>query len=97
MRAIQLEFEDLGNDDFIRLDSSEKPADKLKNCQILWYTRRDPKTAKIYPYLVAVRSICPLNSETNSVEDFGWKKITRNRYVNRDLLKEASGYKRHIS
>ena len=31
----QLELENLGHDDFIRLDASEKAADKIRNCQIL--------------------------------------------------------------
>lgn len=96
MRAIQLEFEDLGSNDFIRLDSSEEPVDMLKNCQILWYTRRDPATQKEYPYIVAIRSICPFNTETGLVEDFGWKTIIRNRYTNEDLLAKAAKYPRHI-
>lgn len=97
MRALQLEFEDLGHDDFIRLDVSEIPEEKIRNCQILWYTRRDPKTKKLFPNLVAVRSICPLNTDTGQTEDFGWKEITRNRYTNKDLLTEVDKYHRHIS
>ncbi|OGN10283.1 MAG: hypothetical protein A3J46_00605 [Candidatus Yanofskybacteria bacterium RIFCSPHIGHO2_02_FULL_41_11] len=97
MRALQLEFEDLGHDDFIRLDQSETPQDKLRNCQIVWYTRRDPETQKLFPNLVAVRSICPLNSDTGLPEDFGWRRINRNRYSNEDLLREVQEYPRHIS
>lgn len=96
MRVLQLEFEDLGHDDFIRLDNSEKPEDKIRNCQILWYTRKDPETQKLSPRLVAVRSICPLNSETGLTDDFGWKDIIRNRYNNRQLLEEVARYPRHI-
>lgn len=93
IRALQLEFEDLGHDDFIRLDKSEKSEDKIRNCQILWYTRRDPETNKLFPHLVAVRSVSP--SEAN--RDFGWREIKRNRYANEDLLMEAARYPRHIS
>lgn len=93
MRAIQMEFEDLGHDDFIRLDKSEEPEDQIRNCQIFWYTRIDPSTQKEFPYLVAVRSVSP--SEQN--RDFGWKYIKRNRYTNDDLIREVSGYPRHIS
>ena len=96
MRALQLEFEDLGNDDFIRLDNSEEPCDKIRNCQIFWYTRRNPETQEVYPHLYAVRSVCPLNTDTGLTEDFGWKKITRNRYTNEDLLAEVAKYPRHI-
>ncbi|MEK7138716.1 MAG: phosphoglycerate mutase family protein, partial [Patescibacteria group bacterium] len=57
MRALQFLFEKLSHDDFIRLDSSKEPADKLRNCQVIWYTRRDPETGKIAgDKLVAVRS-----------------------------------------
>ncbi|OGN04091.1 MAG: hypothetical protein A3B99_05250 [Candidatus Yanofskybacteria bacterium RIFCSPHIGHO2_02_FULL_44_12b] len=97
MRVIQLEFEDLGHDDFIRLDKSEKPNEAIRNCQILWYTRRDPKTQKLHPHLVAVRSVCPLNTTTGLTEDSGWQEIVRNRYSNEDLLNEVSKYPRHIS
>lgn len=96
MRAIQLEFENLGSNDFMRLDASEEPADKIRNCQIIWYTRRDPETHKLYTHLVSVRSVCPLNTETGLVEDFGWKTITRNRYSNEDLLAKVAQYPRHI-
>ncbi|MDP3792726.1 MAG: phosphoglycerate mutase family protein [bacterium] len=93
MRALQLEFEDLGHDDFIRLDASEKPEEKIRNCQILWYTRREPETKKLFPNLIAVRSVSP----TEKNMDFGWKKIKKNRYTNEDLLNEVDKYHRHIS
>ena len=97
IRALQLEFESLGHDDFIRLDSSDKPADKIRNCQILWYTRRDPDSGKVCgSKLVAVRSVCPLLTSTNTHEDFGWRRIQRQRYSNKDLLLEVKKYPRHI-
>jgi broad specificity phosphatase PhoE len=92
MRALQLEFEDLGHDDFIRTDQSEKPEDQIRNCQILWYTRRDPATNKLHDHLVAVRSVSP--SELN--RDFGWKEIKRKRSTNDQLLMEVNRYTRHI-
>src|SRR3989344_6399855 len=98
MRALQLEYEDLGHDDFLRLDSSENSADKIRNCQILWYKRRDPDTGKIErQHLVAVRSICPLNSETGLVEDFGWRRMPRRRFTTQDLLSEVERYPRHVN
>src|SRR3989338_9810446 len=96
IRAIQIEFEDLGHDDFIRLDSSEEPADKIRNCQIIWYTLRHPDTRVIEPHLVAVLSVCPLFPK-DIVEDHGWRRMERNRYTSRDLLKEVDRYPRHIS
>lgn len=98
IRALQLEFENLGHDDFIRLDSSEEPADKLRNCQIIWYTRRDPTTGRVGgEKLVAVRSICPLICPSNNMEDFGWRRIQGRRYTNQELLEEVNRYPRHVN
>jgi len=97
MRAIQIEFESLGHDDFIRLDSSEDSADKLRNGQIVWYTRRDPETGVINEKLVAVRSVCPLVCPSNTVEDWGWRRIVRPRFSNQELLEEVSQYPRHVN
>jgi len=97
MRALQLIFENVGHDDFIRLESSEYPEDKIRNCQIFWYTRRDPKTGMVSDRLMAVRSICPLIYPTDAEEDWGWRSIQRRRYSNQDLFEEVSRYPRHIS
>lgn len=92
MRALQLELENLGHDDFIRLDSSEKPEDKIRNCQILWYTRRDPSSGKIAGnHLVATRSICPWDKNG----DYGWRSIIRKKYSNEELFAEIQKYPRH--
>ncbi|MBI2064673.1 MAG: histidine phosphatase family protein [Candidatus Yanofskybacteria bacterium] len=93
MRAIQLELENLGHDDFIRLDSSENDSEKIRNCQILWYSRRDPDTNKINSHLVAVRSICPWDPKG----DYGWRKIQRTRYSNEGLHSEVNKYPRHAN
>lgn len=93
MRALQLELEQLGHDDFIRLDTSKSSSDKIRNCQILWYTRRDPETGIIGPKLVAVRSVSP----TESGRDFGWRRIMRKKYTNQELLAEVARYPRQIS
>lgn len=93
MRGLQMIFEDLGHDDFIRLDSSENPAEMMLNCQILWYTRRDPDSGKVESSkLVAVRSVCNHGRKG----DYGWRRIQRKRYSNQELLDEANRYPRHI-
>lgn len=96
MRVLQLEFENLGHDDFVRLDSSDNPADKLRNCQIVWYTRRDPSNNEVKEKLVAVRSVCPFVYPSGIVEDWGWRYIQRHRYTNQELLDEVQRYPRHI-
>ncbi len=93
MRAIQLELEHLGHDDFVRLDASEDLKDKIRNCQILWYSRRDPDTKKISAsHLVAVRSVCPWDPNG----DYGWCYIERHLLTNQDLQREVEQYPRFI-
>lgn len=93
MRGLQMIFEDLGHDDFIQLDSSTEPADMMLNCQILWYTRRDPDSGKVESSkLVAVRSVC----NHGVIGDYGWRRIQRKRYSNQELLDEVNQYPRHI-
>lgn len=94
MRALQLELEHLGHDDFIRLDDSDDPRDKIRNAQIVWYTRVRPDTGKIdEDHLVAVRTVCPWDSEG----DFGWRYITRNLLSNEDLRADFEKYPRHAN
>ncbi|MDP3953899.1 MAG: histidine phosphatase family protein [bacterium] len=94
MRALQLELEHLGHDDFIRLDESEELSDKIRNCQILWYTRRDPDTGKVSTnHLVAVRSVCPWDPNG----DYGWRRLSRKKYSNQELLEEVARYPRHVN
>lgn len=91
MRALQLELENLGHDDFIRLDISEYPKDKIRNCQILWYTRRNPNFGKVASnHLLAVRSVCPWDPNG----DYGWRPIARKKYSNEELFSEIQKYPR---
>lgn len=92
MRAFQLEIENLGHDDFIRLDDSEDLAEKIRNCQIIWYTRRDSENVKLQSHMVAVRSVCPWDPDG----DYGWRKIERRRFSNKDLMADVEKYPRHI-
>ena len=93
MRAFQLELEGLGHDDFVRLDVSERSEDKIRNCQILWYTRRDPVTSQLTDHLVARRSVCPWDPDG----DYGWKPVVRKKFTNDDLLEEARRYPRYAN
>lgn len=94
MRALQLELENLGHDDFLRLDKSEDLRDKIRNCQIMWYTRRDPETKKVSgTHLVAMRSITPWDPKG----DFGWQKIQRKKLSNEELLEDVKKYPRHAN
>ena len=93
MRALQVEIEDLLPERFIELDESEADIDKIRNCQIFWYTRRDPETGVLAPHIVAMRSICPWDENG----DFGWRKMSRKRWNNSELATEVEKQKRNIS
>jgi broad specificity phosphatase PhoE len=93
MRALQLELLQLGHDDFLRLDASDDPQDKIRNCQIMWYTRRDPENGRnTGSRLYAFRSVTP-----STGIDSGWKRIARVLRTNDDLLLDVESYPRHAN
>lgn len=95
MRALQLELLQLGHDDFIHLDGSDDPKDKIHNCQIMWYTRRDPGNGRIQgPQLYAWRSVSPWDPQQT---DTGWVKIERKRLTNDALREEVDRYPRQVN
>lgn len=65
------------------LERSKEPGVKIFNCQILHYTRRNPKTGMLSDHLDWMRSVSPADM-TNS--GTGWKDIVRKRFSNEDLL-----------
>jgi broad specificity phosphatase PhoE len=93
MRGLQLELEDMGHDDFIRLEASKEPKDVIRNCQILWYTRRDPETQDLKNHLVACRSVCPWDQDG----DYGWRYIDKKKFTNEQLAKEVEKYPRQVN
>lgn len=95
MRALQLELLQLGHDDFLRLDGSDDPKDKIHNCQVMWYTRRDPANGRVRDSrLCAWRSVSPSDPENT---DTGWVMIERKRFTNQDLQNEVLRYPRHAN
>lgn len=92
MRGMEFILEDLSHDEFLRIDRSEKPKDKIRNGQIVWYTRRDPKTGKLKPSFVAVRTVCPWDPKG----DYGWRGIEHHHYTNKELMQEVKKQKRQI-
>ena len=94
MRGFELELLNLGHDDFLRLDASKDQRDKIRNCQIMWYTRRDPETGLVAgSKLYAMRSVCPWDTGSDS----GWVKIARKRFSNDDLADDVAHYPRHAN
>jgi NAD+ kinase len=55
--------------------------ERIGNCQVLHYTRQDPRTGKQHPYYVAMRSICPWDPHPDA-----WQYIERQSYSSEELL-----------
>lgn len=68
---------------FDELDASTNPHDHMHNCQILHYTRVDPRTGREALNYQWMRSICPTDPSLSKNE---WEPIVRRTYSNADLL-----------
>lgn len=82
MWGFRVRIERMPPDEYKRLDKSTNSFDSIHNCQILHYSRRNPHTNEIEPYLNWLRSICPTDLTRSSNE---WQKIIRPVYSNQDL------------
>lgn len=87
MRAFRVRIERMSQRRFRELEESTNDKDKLWNCQIIHYTRRDPETGIVAPNFYWMRSICPWDTSLSSNE---WQSIHRPTYSNEDLLAEVS-------
>jgi len=63
----------------------EDPREKVHNCQIIHYSRRDPYTGVIYPNLTYYRSVCPWDLSLSGQGK--WVKIKTPIWTNNHLLK----------
>jgi broad specificity phosphatase PhoE len=94
--AFRIRIERLTEKRFNALYHSDKENshEKINNCQIIQYTRRDPKDKTIMSSHVDwMRSICPWDLSKSSNE---WTRIQRPKYSNEDLLKELKDAPRII-
>ncbi len=87
MRGFQVRLERPSQQRFRELVSSDDPADRIHNCEIMHYTRKDPNSGKIHPYAKWVRKIRPAETP---FWDSGWKEIHRPRHSNEGLLVEVN-------
>ncbi len=83
MRAFQVRLERMSQGRFKRQIFSKKSEDRIRNCQIIHYTRRDPENGILSPHANWVRWIRP-TEEPVPVSD--WRQIERPRYTNAELL-----------
>ncbi len=74
---------------------SKEPIDRIHNCQILHYTRRNPErpSDRPEPYLQWMRTVRPTETP---IWSSGWRKIERPTYTNEQLLEEVERYRSAI-
>lgn len=94
MWAFRVRLERMSQVRFRELHLSKDPLDRIHNCQIIHYTRRDPDTLKLAPYANWMRMIRPTDKP---VVDMGWQQIVRPRYSNEDLLGVVSTIESMVS
>jgi broad specificity phosphatase PhoE len=66
--------------------SERDAAMKIKNCQVVQYTRLDPESGEQASKVLWVRSVCPWETPDNPGE---WEQIERRGYTNEELLAEV--------
>lgn len=79
---------------FLELDRSPDPRHRIRNGHILHYTRQDPATGEIHPYVGHMRQVCPWDAVRQPGD---WESITRPRFSNEDLLKTVERVPRMIA
>jgi NAD+ kinase len=83
MWGFRVRLERMTQERYHDLDRSREPRHKLHNCQVLHYTRREPGTGAIAPYLNWMRSVCPWDP---TCSDDAWQEVHRPRCSSADLL-----------
>lgn len=82
MWAFRVMLERMSQQRFRELHLSKDPLDRLHNCQVLHYTRRDPHTGRVGKYANWMRTIRPVE---DPVWGSGWQEIQRPVYSNDEL------------
>lgn len=83
LRAFRVLLERMPQQQFKAIVSSKKVEDRVHNCELMHYTRRDPETGKIAEHANWMRRIRPTD---DPVWNTGWQKIVRPKYTNEELL-----------
>lgn len=81
MWPIRMIMEGLTPEEYKVLDKDKK--EKIHNCQILQYTRINPKTKEISDTFDWMRSVCPWDIKLSSNK---WREIRRKKYTNEELV-----------
>lgn len=94
MWGFRVLVERLTADRYLDLDRSPDPFLRINNGQVLHYTRSDPATGQLSPYVGWLRSVCPWARERSTD---AWQLIERPYYSNEDLLRSVERVKRLVN
>lgn len=86
MLAFRFLLERMSIEQWVQLQKSNKPGEKIFNCQVFHYTRRDPQSGELSAHLDWMSSISPADPTNNGD---GWQKIARKRFSDAELLQAA--------
>ena len=89
MRAFRVLIERMPQQRFKDTYLSKESKNRLHNCEIFHYTRKNPETGTIEDHANWLRRIRPTDTP---IWDTGWQKIERPRYSNEELLKIISEF-----
>lgn len=81
-------------DEFCRWKEQEDEATKVHNCQVIHFSRRDPKTGRIAQSVRWWRTVCPWDTSRTSDE---WRQIEKKTFTSSELLDIANQFPRVIS
>ena len=84
MRAFRVLIERMSQQQFKSTYLSRQKEDRVNNCEIMHYSRRDPETGSIAQHANWMRRVRP---DEAPVWTTGWQKIERPKYSNDELLK----------
>jgi len=86
MWAFRVRLERISQSRYQQMDKSGSTFDRLHQCHVLHYTRRDPETGKLHPHINWFRSVCPWNLSLSTNE---WQRIHRGYYSNEALMQKV--------
>lgn len=90
MRAFQVRLERMSQARFKQLTFSKNYWDRIYNCEVIHYTRRNPRDNQLAKHLDWVRKIRPNEKDEGKVKITSWLDIKRETYSNEQLLSEVS-------
>jgi len=87
MWAFRVRLERMSQEEYLLLDRSKDPKDRINNCQIIQYSRINPRSGMSHSYLNWMRSVCPSDTTRSRNE---WQEVIRKQYSNEELLERVS-------